>query len=822
MQISTVEKTKVGGTEARGAFKMKASAKAFKILSDGLYQNKIRAVIRELSTNAVDALVEAGTLEKGFEVHIPVAGKPYFSIRDYGTGLAPEALEELYITYFDSTKTQSNDFTGCLGLGSKSPFSYTDSFSVTSFKDGKAYQYLAHLDSEGMPKIDQICVLDTEEDNGVLIRLESKAEDLSRWQTEAQNVYCWFEVLPKKINVNAPSLESVLVDYAKVESPEKGVGVYFKSKSNRSYDSVSHDLVMGNVRYPLPLPADLFEGDEARVINKLFLNTSILIKVPIGTCDVAASRESLSLDETTKRNLKKYIFHLKNHIASTIDDMIEGSTPTEGFESLSSLSDKFSSYELLSNKPVFLLNKTIDGINLQKSFPAKTKTDLLLAKTDPKLYFVSIFQNVSSGKFQSLEIKRVQAYNFDRFYSSFTSLNGNSKNILIFIDGEKPLIYDRVIRDFLSDYISDLSEKFRQELIKKHEEKGTNPSSLEMAQCWVRAYVVKAWENKEFLHYYKNSKALMDALHLRQEDIGNKIFFVSDFCEKYKKAKKNKSTKVYKKKKEEEFTLLTKSLSRGNHQRVSDLFQSIDISTKLHKDVSLYYTLRRSDNGVLFMDQKIHYSFRDLYALGDLLIEDFKGKRILSLTEGQLKSLEKRKFKLIEFSEALSEKVKEKIETYEAKIDSLVGSSFYSKKEVALSYEEEEIVEILRTLSNHEKEGENTVKNILKDLLQLRNPPLSLGKSFDENLFQEFADFKNYLSSTVGVLRCNRLLSSLQEEIEKREKKLKPLAPPKEICIFTEAKKKFPLFELIKNKYLLNIASSEAIEDVLAYLKNKQ
>ena len=43
-----------------GEFRIRNSAKAFGILSSGLYANKIRAVIREISCNAVDSHVAAG------------------------------------------------------------------------------------------------------------------------------------------------------------------------------------------------------------------------------------------------------------------------------------------------------------------------------------------------------------------------------------------------------------------------------------------------------------------------------------------------------------------------------------------------------------------------------------------------------------------------------------------------------------------------------------------------------------------------------------------------------------------------------------------
>ena len=123
----------VGNT---GEFKIKNSLKAFQILSSGLYSNKIKEIIRELSTNALDSHRAAGTVDTPFEVHLPTILVPYFSVRDYGTGLTDQEIESIYTTYFESTKTNSNEYIGALGLGSKSPFSYTDNFTVTSVKNG--------------------------------------------------------------------------------------------------------------------------------------------------------------------------------------------------------------------------------------------------------------------------------------------------------------------------------------------------------------------------------------------------------------------------------------------------------------------------------------------------------------------------------------------------------------------------------------------------------------------------------------------------------------------------------------------------------------
>ena len=150
-----------------GEFRIRNSAKAFNILSSGLYANKIRAIIRELSCNAVDSHVAAGKQNTPFDIHLPTTLEPWFAIRDYGTGLNHEQVTSIYTTYFESTKTNSNDFIGALGLGSKSPFSYTDNFTVTAIKDGVKGIYSAFINGEGVPSIAKMGEEATDEPAGV-------------------------------------------------------------------------------------------------------------------------------------------------------------------------------------------------------------------------------------------------------------------------------------------------------------------------------------------------------------------------------------------------------------------------------------------------------------------------------------------------------------------------------------------------------------------------------------------------------------------------------------------------------------------------------
>lgn len=153
------------------SFTITPSAKAFQILSDKLYKNKQRAVLRELSTNAVDSHKMANQT-RPFEVHIPDYNEPWLSVRDYGTGMSREKIETLYTGYFESDKTESEEQNGFLGLGSKSPFSLVQTFNVTSIYDGIKTIYTTYINEDGVPQLIKIFEEGTSEPVGIEVRLD--------------------------------------------------------------------------------------------------------------------------------------------------------------------------------------------------------------------------------------------------------------------------------------------------------------------------------------------------------------------------------------------------------------------------------------------------------------------------------------------------------------------------------------------------------------------------------------------------------------------------------------------------------------------------
>lgn len=287
------------------SFTIQASAKAFSILSDGLYSNKIRAIVRELSTNAYDSHVAAGKADVAFVVNIPNSLHPWFSVRDYGVGLDDNEVRTIYTSYFNSTKTDSDDFVGALGLGSKSPFSYTDNFTVTAIKNGRKGIYSAFINDQGVPSIALMSEHETDEPTGVEIRLSvTERNDIYRFADEAKRVYRSFAVKP---HITGESIDIHQVKYFRKDIIP---GVHIRESQYPNHNTI----VMGNVEYRCNLSYD--QNEENDILRNMN-NENLEIHLPIGAVEVAASREELSYTEHTIKNIRDVYDRIQKGLAES-------------------------------------------------------------------------------------------------------------------------------------------------------------------------------------------------------------------------------------------------------------------------------------------------------------------------------------------------------------------------------------------------------------------------------------------------------------------------------------------------------------------------
>jgi len=300
-------------------FSIKQSARAFEVLSSNLYSNKVKAIVRELGCNAWDAHVEREKLRKrnpkhphlapsnqAFEITLPNTWSPMFVIRDYGIGLSNEDVLGLYTTYFGSTKEQSNDTIGAFGLGSKSPFCYTDQFTVTSFFNGTKSTYQAFIGEDGAPAIALLSSEPTSEKNGIQISLSAKASDFNSFKDNTQEVFKWFTTDKPLVKGQNPFWLS---------EPEAFNGKKW-SHFYRTTNTVSFFVRQGNVVYLVDV--DSFSTTSLSQTHKSLLKYSFVVDVPIGSVNVTASRERLNYDRNTEAYLVKMLDGMHKEI---VDDL---------------------------------------------------------------------------------------------------------------------------------------------------------------------------------------------------------------------------------------------------------------------------------------------------------------------------------------------------------------------------------------------------------------------------------------------------------------------------------------------------------------------
>lgn len=327
-------------------FNIKTSAKAFMILSD-LYGDKLFAIMRELGTNAFDAHVAVGREDRAFKLHLPTQIESWFAIRDFGPGMSEEEVMSLYTTYFDSSKTESNDFVGALGLGSKSPFSYTDNFTVESYQHGIKKTYLANIDQDNTPVISMVGVETTTEEDGLKVQFPVPERDHYQFRYKAPDVYKAFRVQPE-INVSSEVFMESIHD--KIDADDTAIrgeltdGIkYVLTKGSAFYGTM---VLQGNILYPLDLDKldeEFSEKENTTLIHirgNRFYGSSrqLLFEVPIGTVDVTPSREALSYSTFTKSNLVKIVREfIANYNDRVIDNAKAKGTLVESLKTYSAM-----------------------------------------------------------------------------------------------------------------------------------------------------------------------------------------------------------------------------------------------------------------------------------------------------------------------------------------------------------------------------------------------------------------------------------------------------------------------------------------------------
>ena len=352
MIIDKSDKTIVATGIQSGAFfsvKQENLSHLLGILRNQLYSDKIQAVIREYCTNAMDANIDAGVPDCPIQVSLPNSFSPVFKVRDFGKGLSEEQVYNVYISFGDSSKRNTNDQTGCLGLGSKSAFSYVDSFTLTSYHGGTKSVYSAYIDESEIGRIDRLVCEPSDEPSGIEVAIAVKSGDFRQFSDKCFDVLKYFS--PKPIIHNDNALQANIDTFDK--NPILATDNWSIFKDSRwGYNKFSLNVVMGNVAYPVNMDALGIGRDFASYIYS-FRYMEIALKAPIGAVKNNASREALDYNPKTKSWLFNALADFKEQVGAELSKQMESAQNMwEALLMYRNLSDKVGTSNILSYRGV--------------------------------------------------------------------------------------------------------------------------------------------------------------------------------------------------------------------------------------------------------------------------------------------------------------------------------------------------------------------------------------------------------------------------------------------------------------------------------------
>ncbi len=329
--------------------KQEGLAHIFNVLRNQLYSDKILAVLREYSCNAVDAHTEAGH-NRPIEVTLPSRLSLELKIRDYGIGLSETDIQEIYAFYGESTKRKSNSLIGQLGLGSKSAFAYGDNFVINSFHNGIKTTYNAYIDPSQIGQIAKLASAPTNEANGVEIVIPVKPADCETFVNTARSLFTFFKVKP---------IVRGAANFTYEEKPSIYSGADWRIfKADRNSYGRNCVAVMGNIGYNISSSAlKLDENNDAEAtIERLLSNCDIQLDVPIGELDIAASREGLQYTDRTIDNIKKRILVIRDFLVADITKQLKGAQSLWSFKRMLGEMHNF-------NSPYYVVCNAMRGKN---------------------------------------------------------------------------------------------------------------------------------------------------------------------------------------------------------------------------------------------------------------------------------------------------------------------------------------------------------------------------------------------------------------------------------------------------------------------------
>lgn len=287
----------------------------FDILRNKMYKDPILAVCREIMCNARDAHREAGKPLLPIEVYIPNSLSPYFKVKDFGLGISPDRMSKVFIQYASSTKRDDNLQTGGFGLGAKSPFSYSDIFSIITISEGVRRLYNAFIDESNLGKVLLVEEKPSDEPSGTTISIPVLKNDFDAFAKKTISSSEYWDVKPKILGNTFPAWkqEKIILSGDDWLMYDHDHYHYTDDKAKALVDGIEYKIDAALIK-------DLSEAQKTLLKNRIF------VKFQNGELSLSPSRDYLHYDEKTQSLLLKRLASIHNEIIKDLTGKIANSS----------------------------------------------------------------------------------------------------------------------------------------------------------------------------------------------------------------------------------------------------------------------------------------------------------------------------------------------------------------------------------------------------------------------------------------------------------------------------------------------------------------
>lgn len=319
-------------------FSVDDAGKIIEMLRHNVYQHPLRTLVQEYMSNGRDAMRENNS-KKRMIVTIPNRLNPIFKVRDFGPGISPARMTNIFLKYGATTKSGDNKQTGGFGIGAKSAWAYTDSFTIISITGGVKRTYIAHIGKNVKGSLDLLSEDASTEPTGTEIQIAIKPSDCGTFK-DAVFRACHFwtaKEMPEFKGVTAQEIPT-RIEGLRIGDMElwKGDIPSFLGLDN-SYYNDTLSLIIDGIPYPV---GEALLDKVSRMKTLLGrLNSHLAIHIGNGVVEIPLSREQVADSEFTRNALTELTKVLTQELTAYIwNEFEKAETDLEWFKTYSSLS----------------------------------------------------------------------------------------------------------------------------------------------------------------------------------------------------------------------------------------------------------------------------------------------------------------------------------------------------------------------------------------------------------------------------------------------------------------------------------------------------